>query len=129
MPKSSYPHAEVLELYERLVANIPDLQRKGNANPYTCCFASVAKAGCTLVSSQKAAARSRMSLSWQLAELIGETGLPRGAGALSVSSPLTLQLGDTFGGSTIHTIVYQTCAATNYNASCNGTSPSQRFTG
>lgn len=35
MPKSSYPHAEVLELYERLVANIPDLQRKGNANPYT----------------------------------------------------------------------------------------------
>jgi len=35
MPKPSYPHTAVLELYERLVSSIPDLQRKGKANPYT----------------------------------------------------------------------------------------------
>ncbi|MBT8219943.1 MAG: TfoX/Sxy family protein [Bacteroidia bacterium] len=33
--KPDYPHLEMLELYESLVAEIPDLQRKGKANPYT----------------------------------------------------------------------------------------------
>ena len=35
MPKPFYPHTELLELYERLVASLPDVKRKGKANPYT----------------------------------------------------------------------------------------------
>lgn len=33
--KSDYGHPEVLELYEKLVATIPEVDRKGKANPYT----------------------------------------------------------------------------------------------
>ena len=35
MAKSPYPHLELLDLYERLVATIPNLERKGKATPYT----------------------------------------------------------------------------------------------
>ena len=35
MPKPLYPHTELLDLYERLVASIPGLDRKGKSMPYT----------------------------------------------------------------------------------------------
>ncbi len=34
-PKPVYPHTAQLELYEKLVATQPGIQRKGAANPYT----------------------------------------------------------------------------------------------
>lgn len=33
--KPDYPHQEMLELYESLINELPDQQKKGKANPYT----------------------------------------------------------------------------------------------